>query len=282
MTPSSRVDWSSRIGGGSRSQNGGRGRQTDRPRRAAVSSFGISGTNAHVILEQPPVLPRSPTIRRPTEHGRLQASRRARPGRCRRARRRRWRAQAGRVGRSVRRRSRARRRPWDDLAWSLVTDSRRYCRSRAVVVGHRRRRRSCVAGLQALAHGDTVSPPGPTVVTGSAVDARVAADRGVLGSGLAAGRDGPGVVCGVPGVRDRVRCGVRTGWTGGWNGRCGRWCSTPTPIWRRRGGRSRGCSRSRWRCSGLIESWGITPERAGRPLHRGVGRRPRGRGAGPS
>ncbi|MBB4679599.1 acyl transferase domain-containing protein/acyl carrier protein [Crossiella cryophila] len=53
-TPSSRIDWAA---GSVRLLNSARAWDTDRPRRAGVSAFGFSGTNAHLILEQAPEQP---------------------------------------------------------------------------------------------------------------------------------------------------------------------------------------------------------------------------------
>ncbi|UOX89592.1 SDR family NAD(P)-dependent oxidoreductase [Amycolatopsis sp. FBCC-B4732] len=145
-TPSSHVDWES---GAVRLLDEPRHWDPARPRRAAISSFGISGTNAHVILEQgdtvdveltpePAVVPWVLSAKTPEA---LQAQAIALQG-C------------------------AAEHNLADLAFSLAT-SRTAFPHRAVVTGDRD---ALLAGLSALAEGI----PAPNVVTGTAGTGRTA------------------------------------------------------------------------------------------------------------
>ncbi|MFF4920712.1 type I polyketide synthase [Kitasatospora sp. NPDC001261] len=127
----------------------------ERPRRAGVSAFGISGTNAHVIIEEAPVeaetVPEdaaedlAPVLSRPLPAWVLSG----RDGQT-------LAGQAGRLREHVAERPEL---PIGDVAWSLAT-TRSAFEQRAVVLGTDRE--ELEAGLSAVATGQ----PAPGVVTG--------------------------------------------------------------------------------------------------------------------
>ncbi|MET8853317.1 SDR family NAD(P)-dependent oxidoreductase [Amycolatopsis sp. NPDC004625] len=143
--PSSRVDWSA---GSVELLTERREWLSDRPRRAAVSAFGMSGTNAHTILEQA----EADSAAGPDEPGRVVPwvlSARSPEA---------LRAQAAAIADVT--------GPIGDIGLSLAT-TRSAFDHRAVIVGDRD---GLLAGLTALA-GDV---PAPAVVKGTAVTGKVA------------------------------------------------------------------------------------------------------------
>jgi polyketide synthase 7 len=122
----------------------------DRPRRAAVSSFGISGTNAHVIVEEVPAEPEPVAVQRdqPPSVPWVVSGRSERALADQAARLSAW--VGAREGLSA-----------ADVGWALAT-SRSTFEHRAVVVGPDRE--TLLAGLAGVASGS----PGAGVVTGRA------------------------------------------------------------------------------------------------------------------
>ncbi|MFC8042058.1 type I polyketide synthase [Nocardia sp. NPDC057353] len=127
----------------------------DRPRRAAVSSFGISGTNAHLVLEQAEV----PAEQRPDDAGAAEPVALVLSGRGHDA----VAAQAARLAERLRVRPELTATRWGitDIGWSLAA-TRAVFEDRAVVIGADGA--ELLAGLDAVAAG----APHPAVVSGSA------------------------------------------------------------------------------------------------------------------
>ncbi|ONI87942.1 hypothetical protein ALI144C_08400 [Actinosynnema sp. ALI-1.44] len=151
--PSSHVDWAS--GDVRLLQEPVEWLPGARPRRAGVSAFGISGTNAHVILEEAPVAAEPPTERIAVPVLSPQVPAWVVSGRDADT----LAVQAGRLREYVVARPEL---PVGDVAWSLAT-SRSAFEQRAVVLGADRVEQ--MAGLAAVATGQ----PAPGVITGSVV-----------------------------------------------------------------------------------------------------------------
>ncbi|MFJ2114820.1 type I polyketide synthase, partial [Streptomyces sp. NPDC087850] len=155
-SPSSHVDWASGAIGLLTEQT--RWPETGRPRRGAVSSFGLSGTNAHTILEQAPEP--DPAQEPAVTWAPLGVVPVLVSGRGEAA----LRAQAGRLLSLVEERPGTR---LDDLAFSLATSRARLERRAAVVATDRD---ELLRGLLALRDG----VPGPGVIQGGTGRGRTA------------------------------------------------------------------------------------------------------------
>ncbi|MEE1783605.1 SDR family NAD(P)-dependent oxidoreductase, partial [Streptomyces sp. SP17BM10] len=113
--------------------------ETGRPRRAAVSSFGLSGTNAHVILEQAPAVTGAPSgAAAPTDGGTVPFTLSARTDEA-------LRAQAGRLLTALDERPEL---PLADLAFSLATTRAALDHRAAVTTGDRTELRRALAALR--------------------------------------------------------------------------------------------------------------------------------------
>ena len=221
----------------------------ERPRRAAVSSFGISGTNAHLILEE---APRDEDLRDAVGDARGPAAG-ALPFAVSASSDASLAAQAGRLASFLDAHPEI---PPADVATALATRRAALAHRAVVVAREPRRARGGAARARARrADGWDRARRGRRHGTG-----RVP----LLGAGLAVARDGRGAAPGVSGVRRRAGRGVRRARpasrpaAAGGDVRAGG-TRRPRSCSRTRASRRRRCSRWRSRSSGWCAASGWSP-----------------------